>query len=181
MNNNIEIMSKVVSTLPQYPNVMYVSDILDTLGYVRCYDPNSKEYNTIDHKNLIVVGEPPKVQSKKSLLKVYVIIKDSAPLGLGINAVAHLGFMLNVLSHTKHFDDWKTYSFKNVTCLVTDKQYEEAIDALREEGDSQGFIEFIEPDWEGSSGKPIGAVFAPRYSFPPIFKTFKLHSGEHLK
>lgn len=174
MSNKIKILSKVVTTNLTYPNVMHVIGISEDT--VTCFDPSTNEEEFFDKSELIVVGSEIKPQSKYDYLKAYILIKDTAPIGLGINAASHCGFLLNKLNGCDNFKEWEKNSFRKVTCLVTNEQFEEAM-AMTNPCDR---IVFVENDWDGHETEPMGVVFAPKYSFPDFFRSFKLHSGKHL-
>lgn len=59
--------------------------------------------------------------------KMYILVKDTIPLGLAMNAVAHAA----VACYLKYKDDqimeeWLSDSFRKVTCKVTEEEFERA-------------------------------------------------------
>lgn len=117
------------------------------------------------------------IRSKKPIIKydflaMYVIVKDTAPIGLGINACTHAGFMAGRTFSGQVFQDWMKFSFRKRTCLVSPEEFDKCIEEIKKvDGD---YVVFNENDW---GNQDLSAAFAPRYSFPPIFKTLKLHPG----
>ena len=59
-----------------------------------------------------------------------------------------------------------------MTCLVSPEEFDAAIEAIREIDGK--YVVFNENDW---NDQDLSVAFEPRYSFPDIFKTFKLHGG----
>jgi hypothetical protein len=113
-----------------------------------------------------------KPRSKYDFLKMYVLVKDTAPIGLGINACSHAGYLASKWLQSSITTEWEKHSFKKVTCLVSPEQFDEAIREIENIGGN--FVVFNENDW---NDEVLSVAFEPRYSFPDIFKTFKLHSG----
>lgn len=111
-------------------------------------------------------------KSKYDSLAMYVIVKNTAPIGLGINACTHAGYLAGRKFSGKDFEDWEEYSFRKRTCLVSPEEFEECIRAIEELGGQ--YTVFTENDW---NDQELSAAFAPRYSFPHIFKKIKLHPG----
>lgn len=141
-------------------NILYKLAYSDGLSTTLAYE-----------EEISLVGSARK-QLKSDLLKMYVLVKNSAPIGLGINAVGHVTFMAANSFHSEIFNDWKDKSFKKVTCLVSPEEFEAAIAAIKEVNGN--FIIFNENDW---GDQDLSVAFEPRYIFPDIFKKFKLHSG----
>lgn len=133
----------------------------------------SDGYNTTlaYEKDMTLVGSASK-QLKADLLKMYVLVKNTAPIGLGINAVGHATFMAAQNFESKVFKIWEINSFRKVTCLVSPEEFDAAIEAIKEVDGN--YIVFNENDW---NDQDLSVAFEPRYSFPEIFKTFKLHGG----
>lgn len=110
-------------------------------------------------------------------LKMYVVVRDIAPIGLGINSVGHV-----VSDAMENFDpeilaEWKKYSNRQVSCIATDEQFNKII----EDADDCGleYVLFNEPDWRDGDNT-ISVAFAPDVVFPDSFRELKLHSGRHL-
>jgi hypothetical protein len=113
-----------------------------------------------------------KTAIKYDSLAMYVIVKNTAPIGLGINACTHAGYLAAKKFKGEIHTDWEKHSFRKRTCLVSEEEYNECIKSIIAlNGD---YLEFIENDW---GDRALSAAFAPRYSFPSIFKKIKLHPG----
>lgn len=111
-------------------------------------------------------------RSKYDSLAMYVIVKDTAPIGLGINACTHAGYLAGKQFNSPVHSDWEKYSFRKRTCLVTPEEYDECIKAIK--AIDGNYLEFVENDW---GNQALSAAFEARYSFPSIFKKIKLHPG----
>lgn len=96
---------------------------------------------------------------------MYILVKKSAPKGLGINSVAHAALMA-YLAFPDHDDtkEWLAKSFRKVTCVVSDEQFEEAKKTV-------DHVVVTESDWEN---KEIALAFRPRIEWPELFSKFKL-------
>lgn len=111
-----------------------------------------------------------------SNLKMYILVKSTVPIGLGVNSVGHT----SLATFLKFKDDpvlqaWLTSKhFRKVTCSVSDKEFEKAKsypdhvimteDALRRAG--------LNPE--------IAIGFKPREDWPDFFKSLKLF-GSNLR
>lgn len=129
----------------------------------------------VDENRLIKVNSF-KYRSKYDLLKMYIIVDDSAPIGLGINAVGHVAYnSYRMFDQLELQQIWQEKSCRQVTCIGKSADIKQAInDAINSD---IPFLDFHEPDWEGANGRPISVAFSAQYQFPPIFREFKLHSG----
>lgn len=142
----------------------------DLNGDITIANPLGDQFDVPESDLTLIYSEKPK--NKYDFLKMYVLVKDTAPIGLGINACSHVGFLAAKTFNSSIADEWEKCSFKKVTCLVSPEQFDEAIREI--EKINGNFVRFNEDDWDNQD---ISVAFEPRYSFPEIFKTFKLHSG----
>lgn len=159
--------------------VSYASDeqVFSVIGY----DESNKTYTLLEPYGVLVTDVDESdiifIRSKKrnvkfDFLAMYVIVKDTAPIGLGINACTHAGFMAGRTFSGQVFQDWMNFSFRKRTCLVSPEEFDKCIEEIKKvDGD---YVVFNENDW---GNQDLSAAFAPRYSFPSIFKTLKLHPG----
>lgn len=151
-------------------------DVYTVIGFnairdeVTIVSPFHDPFDVLESDLTYIYSEKPK--NKYDFLKMYVLVKDTAPIGLGINACSHVGFLAAKSFDSSITEEWQACSFKKVTCLVSPEQFDEAIKEI--EKIDGNFVRFNEDDWECQD---ISVAFEPRYSFPDIFKTFKLHSG----
>lgn len=114
-----------------------------------------------------------KTRSKYDDLAMYIIVKDTVPTGLGVNGAVHAGYIAAKTFNSPLHEEWEKNSFRKRTCIVTEEEYDLAIEEIKRVGGN--FIEFNENDWHDQN---IAAAFEARYSWPPIFKQIKLHSSE---
>jgi len=67
------------------------------------------------------------MMGKDDVMKMYILIKKSVPLGLAVNAAAHASLMCYLkYEDTEEMQIWLKESFKKVTCSVSDEEFEEA-------------------------------------------------------
>ena len=97
---------------------------------------------------------------------MYILVRDTVPLGFVINSVAHASLACH-LKFKDHPDykEWLDTSFAKVTCKVNDNQLSEAMKSDR-------FIPITE---SALHGELVAAVFCPRDEWEPVFKTFQLY------
>ena len=102
---------------------------------------------------------------------MYILVKDSIPTGIGVNAVGHAS-LATYLHYNNDSDvvEWLETSFKKVTCKVTDAQFEKA------KTYSDGII-ITENALLNSAGQEteIAIGFKPRKEWPEFFKSLKLY------
>ena len=99
--------------------------------------------------------------------KMYILVRQKAPKGWGVNAVGHAALMCYLrFKNESAMKSWLRYSFRKVTCLVSDEEYKLA----RKAGQ---YVEFIEDDLDNM---PLVLAFKPRAKFPCYFNGFKLYS-----
>ncbi len=99
--------------------------------------------------------------------RMYVLVRESAPLGLAMAAVGHavLGVYLK-FKNEPDMQDWLQNSFRKVVCKVTDAEFE-AAQKLDER-----HLAFVEPDW---NNREIAVAFCPKEEWPTRFKFFRLY------
>lgn len=99
-------------------------------------------------------------------MKMYILVKDSIPLGLAITAVGHAAAAACIKwHHDQIFADWAIQSFKKVICKVNDKEFENA----------KKFEHFIPLTESAIDHKETALVFKPREEWPKAFKFYKLY------
>lgn len=100
-------------------------------------------------------------------MKMYIAIKEWVPNGHALNVAAHAG-LIGWLSFKDLPDtqEWLNKSFKKVTCMVTDEEFEQ----LKQVHNCKVITESRLDNAE------VGIVFAPRAkeSWPDIMKTLRL-------
>jgi len=100
-------------------------------------------------------------------MKMYILIRESVPLGYAINGAAHASIAC-FLKHANHrnMQRWLADSFKKVTCKVTDDELHLAMS----EADNHVIIT------ESVIGhETVAVAFCPRNEWPEVFSTFKLY------
>ncbi len=98
-------------------------------------------------------------------MKMYIVIKEWVPTGHSLNTAAHAGLIGWLeFQHLPETQTWLKDSFKKVTCMVSDEEFEE----LKKVENNKVITESRLGDYE------VGMVFAPRAEWPPIFKTLRL-------
>lgn len=110
-----------------------------------------------------------------SNLKMYILVKRSVPIGLGVNAVGHT----SLATYLKFKDDhvlqaWlASKHFRKVTCVVSDREFEKA----KEYSD---YVIMTENALSGTPNDEIAIGFKPREEWPEFFKSLRLF-GSHLQ
>ena len=99
-------------------------------------------------------------------MKMYILTKKSIPLGHQANCIGHavLDCYLTFQDHPDTID-WKKYSWRKVTCQVSDEEFEEAKTLC------DGWVVMHENDLDGQE---VALAFRPREKFPERFKEFRL-------
>ena len=167
---NFEEVWTVIGSEVDYENPSNPDNELIQINYVRIANAENEIAIVLEADLTYIYSEKPR--NKYDFLKMYILVKDSAPIGLGINACSHVGYLAAKTFDNQISEEWEKCSFKKVTCLVSPEQFDQAIEEIRKvDGE---YVLFNEDDW---NNQDISVAFEPRYSFPEIFKTFKLHSG----
>jgi len=105
-------------------------------------------------------------QEKFADLKMYILVKDTLPVGLAMNSVAHGVLMADLqFGHDSEYLQWKTYSFKKVTCKVTDAEFEKAKGV-------EGRVVVTE---SALGNQEVVLVFRPRLVWPGVIKFAKIY------
>jgi len=102
-------------------------------------------------------------------MKMYIAIKDWVPTGHALNCAAHAGLIGWLAFQDQDYTkDWLKNSFKKVTCVVSEEEFEE----LKKVEHSKVITESRLDHYE------VAIVLAPRPKdeWPPIMKTLRLWS-----
>lgn len=96
---------------------------------------------------------------------MYILVKDTIPLGYQFVAVSHASLMCH-LSYQNDFEyqQWLEKSFRKVVCVVTEEEFEKA----KTYGDHLVITESTLGHTE------IGLVFKPVTSIPKFFNYLRL-------
>ena len=100
-------------------------------------------------------------------MKMYIAVRDSIPVGFAINSAAHASLIAYLKWHMDDvdFQDWMLYSFKKVTCRVTDEEFEQLKQLDRVAVVSESALK----------GEEVAVVLAPRKEWPEIVRQLKLY------
>lgn len=104
-------------------------------------------------------------------LKMYILVRQSVPIGLGVNAVGHT----SLATYMKFKDDpvmqeWVTSKhFRKVTCIVSDEQFEKA----------KKYPDHVIMTENAIDNAEVAMGFCPREEWPDFFRSLRLF-GSHL-
>jgi len=106
-------------------------------------------------------------------LKMYILIRDKAPLGLAANAIGHaaLATYLKFKDHPET-QEWLQHSFRKVTCSVSDMEFERAKSL------GTDYEVLTESDWDGGE---IAIGFRPRSEWHGLFRYLRLFGAPKKK
>jgi len=97
---------------------------------------------------------------------MYLLIKETIPLGKAINSAAHAGTMATLKWwKDPDFSEWLSH-FKKVTCKVSEAEFEKA----------KKFDKNVVVTEHSLDGKEVALVFCPRHEWPKAFKFYRLYS-----
>lgn len=98
-------------------------------------------------------------------MKMYILIKESIPLGIAMTAVGHAAIAcFRKFEHTKEMQDWLS-SFKKVVCKVNDIEFEKA----------KEFENNVVLTESTLNNQETCVAFCPREEFPKAFKYYRLY------
>lgn len=97
--------------------------------------------------------------------KMYILVKDFIPRGLAINSVGHASLMA-YLEFKDHPDmqEWLDTSFRKVTCLVNEKEYENA----------KAVEDCVVVTELALDKAEVALAFRPREDYPKMFRYYRL-------
>ena len=168
MGEKIELLDIVLVEGYVYPFTV-VAITADELMVIGGFDRIRYVFNPNKYK--ITILRKYKAVDSREMFKMYVLVRNSAPIGLGINSIGHVVCDATLkYNHMDSFKDWRDYSNKQVSCLVNDEDFLKAIDS------SIPCVTFSEPDWRDSDNI-ISVAFVPQIVFPSYFKEFDLTNG----
>ena len=100
--------------------------------------------------------------------KMYILVKNSLPIGMAASAIAHasLGTYLNFEQHGD-MQYWLRNSFKKVVCGVSDEEFEAAKQYERHTVFNESTL----------NGNETAIGFCPREIYPVQFLKYKLYQG----
>ncbi|KKN26721.1 hypothetical protein LCGC14_0872030 [marine sediment metagenome] len=103
---------------------------------------------------------------KKKHMKMYILTRKSISLGHQANCIGHV-VLACYLKFQDHPDikDWMEYSYRKVTCQVSDEEFEEAKTLCED------WVAMEENDLDGAE---VAIAFRPREKFPKKFEEYQL-------
>lgn len=106
-------------------------------------------------------------------MKMYILVREKFPLGHQANCAAHasLGCYLK-FQNDPNMRDWLEYSFRKVTCAVTDKQFEAA---------KRLFDDYVIVKEDALNDAEIAIAFCPREEYDDWFSGLRLFGQTKLR
>jgi peptidyl-tRNA hydrolase len=99
-------------------------------------------------------------------MKMYILIKESIPLGFALVASAHASLAAYLkFQNTPEVAEWLSGPFYKAVCKVSDGEFEKA----KEAGDLVVITE------SSLGGAEVALAFKPRAAWPKAFQFFKLY------
>jgi hypothetical protein len=100
-------------------------------------------------------------------MKMYIAIRESIPVGFAINSASHGSLIAYLKWHMDDvdFQDWMLYSFKKVTCRVTDAEFAQL----------KKIDKVVVVTESALNGEEVAVVLAPRKEWPEIVRQLKLY------
>ena len=165
--SDFKILDQIVH--PKYDELLTIIGIKDEK--VTVSDGEHSPF-IVNIENILKTGSIRK-KSKYDLLKMYVVLDNSAPKGLASNGASHVSYFAGEsFTELPLQKIWREKSMRNVTCTGSSADIQTAI--LLAKTNNIEYITFEEPDWTEARGRPLAVAFAARYSFPELFNTFPL-------
>lgn len=99
--------------------------------------------------------------------RMYILVLDDVPLGHAINTAAHAATACTLkYQDTDEVKEWLKNSFRKVTCKVTRKQFDKAIEVERD------YVIMTELNLDG---RETAVAFKPRDEYHKAFKYLTLY------
>jgi len=99
-------------------------------------------------------------------MKMYILIKESVPLGLALVAAAHASLAAYLkFQGTPEVEAWLAGPFAKAVCKVTDEEFERA----------KSCPDHVVLTESALSGVEVALAFKPRDEWPGAFKFFRLY------
>ena len=99
-------------------------------------------------------------------MKMYILVRESVPIGFALVAVAHAslaGYLK--FKDSPEVQTWLSGPFRKTVCKVTDEEFEKAKETLDHVVITESALE----------GREVALVFKPREEWPKSFKFLKLY------
>jgi hypothetical protein len=97
---------------------------------------------------------------------MYVLIKESAPLGFALVAAAHASLAAYLrFKDSPEVAQWLSGPFFKAVCKVSDAEFEQA----------KRFDDYVSITESALGGQEVALAFKPREEWPKPFKFYKLY------
>jgi len=99
-------------------------------------------------------------------MKMYILIKESVPLGIAMVTVAHASLAAYLkFKDSPEVKEWLAGPFRKVVCKVTETEFEKA----------KAFEDAVVLSESTFDNQEVAIAFKPRQEWPKAFKFFKLY------
>ena len=99
-------------------------------------------------------------------MKMYILIRESVPVGLAITAACHASVACNNrFRNTAEIQQWLDGTFYKVVCKVNDKEFENA----------KAVEDCVVVTESALGGIETAIAFKPREEYPKMFKFLRLY------
>jgi peptidyl-tRNA hydrolase len=99
-------------------------------------------------------------------MKMYILIRDSVPLGLALVAAAHASLAAYLaFRESPEVAEWLAGPFRKSVCKVTDAEFEAA----------KAFEDRVVLTESALDGQEVALAFKPRVEWPKAFRFYRLY------
>jgi peptidyl-tRNA hydrolase len=99
-------------------------------------------------------------------MKMYILIKDSVPLGYAMVAAAHASLAAYLkFRDCEEVQEWLAGSFRKAVCKVSEEEFEKA----------KGVPDHVVLTESALDGHEVAIAFRPREEWPKAFKFYPLY------
>ena len=103
---------------------------------------------------------------KESIMKMYVLVRESVPVGFAILSAAHASLAaFRKFEQSPEMQEWIDGPFYKVVCKVSEKEFENAKDV-------EDHVVLSESALDGAE---VAMAFKPREEWPKMFKFLRLY------
>jgi hypothetical protein len=100
------------------------------------------------------------------IMKMYILIKGSVPLGLALTSAAHAALAAYLkFKDTPEVTEWLAGPFRKVVCKVTDDEFEKA----------KTVDDNIVMTESALDNQEVAIAFKPRPDWPKVFQFYRLY------
>ncbi len=99
-------------------------------------------------------------------MKMYILIKESVPVGFAILAAAHASLATYLkFKDSAEVAEWLSGPFYKVVCKVSDEEFEQA----------KAVEDCVVLTESALDGQAVAVAFRPRESWPKVFRHLRLY------